>query len=102
MLYDLIDPLKTFCCVLYDCQSLLIVVQQVESFPLTLNTGTSQILLEAKDSNCLVLAANQELWVYSLKGDMLANFREHTMPITSICVVGWFLNCKSNKYHFTC
>ncbi|GAA6216413.1 F-box/WD repeat-containing protein 12 [Lates japonicus] len=61
-------------------------VQQVESFPLTLNTWSSPILLEAKDSNCLVLAANQELWVYSLKGTLLASFKEHTMPISSICV----------------
>ncbi|XP_044067958.1 F-box/WD repeat-containing protein 12 [Siniperca chuatsi] len=61
-------------------------VQQVESFPLTLNTRSSHILLEAKDSNCFVLAANLELWVYSLKGVLLATFKEHTMPISSICV----------------
>ncbi|KAM9351486.1 F-box/WD repeat-containing protein 12 [Symphorus nematophorus] len=61
-------------------------VQQVESFPLTLNTRSSDILLEAKDSNCLVLAADQTLWVYSLKGALLASFIEHTMPISSICV----------------
>ncbi|XP_026188732.1 F-box/WD repeat-containing protein 12 isoform X2 [Mastacembelus armatus] len=61
-------------------------VQQVESFSLTLNTRTSHIFLEAKDSNCLVLAADQELWVYSLKGALLATFKEHTMPISSICV----------------
>lgn len=56
-----------------------------------LNTWSSHILLEAKDSNCLVLAANQGLWVYSLKGALLASFKEHTMPISAICVVGWFL-----------
>ncbi|XP_059189888.1 F-box/WD repeat-containing protein 12 [Centropristis striata] len=61
-------------------------VQQVESFPLTLNSGSSQILLEAKDSNCLVLAAGPELRVFSLKGALLASFQEHTMPISSICV----------------
>uniref|UniRef100_UPI0037E78807 F-box/WD repeat-containing protein 12 n=1 Tax=Semicossyphus pulcher TaxID=241346 RepID=UPI0037E78807 len=60
-------------------------VQQVESFPLRLNRS-SNILLEAKDSNCLVLAAGQELMVYSLKGALLASFKDHTMPITSICV----------------
>ncbi|XP_056895811.1 F-box/WD repeat-containing protein 12 isoform X1 [Takifugu flavidus] len=59
-------------------------VQQVESF--TLNTSSSQILLEAKNSNCLLLAANQELLVYSLKGALLASFKEHTMPISSMCV----------------
>nr|XP_020466243.1 F-box/WD repeat-containing protein 12 [Monopterus albus] len=61
-------------------------VQQVESFPLTLNTWSPNIFLEARDSNCLVLAAGQELWVYSLKGALLASFKEHIMPISSICV----------------
>ncbi|XP_040920664.1 F-box/WD repeat-containing protein 12 [Toxotes jaculatrix] len=61
-------------------------VQQVESFPLTLNTWSSHILLEAKDSNCLALAAGQELWVYTLKGTLLASFKEHTMPISSLCL----------------
>lgn len=81
---------------------IFIVVQQVESFPLTLNTRSSQILLEAKDSNCVVLAADRELCVYSLKGAMLASFKDHTMPISSICVVGRFLIWNSNKCHFTC
>ncbi|KAK1898576.1 F-box/WD repeat-containing protein 12 [Dissostichus eleginoides] len=61
-------------------------VQQVESFPLTLNTRSSQVLLEAADSNCLVLAAGQGLYVYSLKGALIANFKEHTMSISSISV----------------
>ncbi|XP_047466042.1 F-box/WD repeat-containing protein 12 [Mugil cephalus] len=61
-------------------------VQQVESFPLTLNTWSSNILLEAKDSNCIVLAANEQLWVYSLKGALIANFKEHVMPISAIYV----------------
>lgn len=80
--------------------SLLIAVQQVESFPLTLSTRSSQILLEAKDSNCLVLAADQELRVYSLKGALLASFKDHTMPISSIYVVSWFLMCKTMKEIF--
>nr|XP_004546211.1 F-box/WD repeat-containing protein 12 [Maylandia zebra] len=63
-----------------------IIVQQVESFPLTLNALSSNILLAAKDSNCIVLAAGEQLWVYSLKGVMLASFKEHTLPISSICV----------------
>ncbi|KAM9855596.1 F-box/WD repeat-containing protein 12 [Aulostomus maculatus] len=61
-------------------------VQQVESFPLTLNTRSPNILLEAKDSNCIVLVADEHLWVYSLKGALLASFRDHTLPISSICV----------------
>lgn len=63
-----------------------VIVQQVESFPLALSTWSPQILLEAKDSNCIVLAAGKQLWVYSLKGALLADFTEHTMPISSICV----------------
>ncbi|XP_034067087.1 F-box/WD repeat-containing protein 12 [Gymnodraco acuticeps] len=61
-------------------------VQQVESFPLTLNSRYSKVLLEAADSNCLVLAAGRELYVYSLKGALIANFKEHTMSISSISV----------------
>ncbi|XP_053173768.1 F-box/WD repeat-containing protein 12 [Scomber japonicus] len=61
-------------------------VQQMESFLLTPDIRSSQILLEAKDSNCIVLAADQQLWVYSLKGALVASFKEHTMPISSISV----------------
>lgn len=68
--------------------NLPVTVQQVESF--TLNTSSAEILLEAKNSNCLVLTADQELLVYSLKGDLLASFRDHTRPISSMCVVGCF------------
>lgn len=82
-------------------KSPLVTVQQVESF--TLNTSSSQILLEAKNSNCLLLATNQELLVYSLKGALLASFKEHTMPISSMCVVGCFPPVTSwmvNSFHF--
>lgn len=58
----------------------------MESFPLTLDSRSSHILLEAKDSNCIVLAADQQLRVYSLKGALLASFKEHAMPISSISV----------------
>ncbi|XP_041860113.1 F-box/WD repeat-containing protein 12 [Melanotaenia boesemani] len=64
----------------------LILVQQVESFPLMLNNWSSEILLEAKSSNCIVLSAGEQLWVYSLKGALLASFKDHIMPISSICV----------------
>ncbi|XP_029011252.1 F-box/WD repeat-containing protein 12 [Betta splendens] len=60
-------------------------VQQVASFPLTLGPWSPRILLQANAGN-LVLAAEQELCVYSLQGALLASFREHTMPIASICV----------------
>nr|XP_040050252.1 F-box/WD repeat-containing protein 12 isoform X1 [Gasterosteus aculeatus aculeatus] len=61
-------------------------VQQVESFPLTLTSWSSRVLLAAKDSDVLVLAAGLQLRVYSLKGALLASFEEHTMPISSMCV----------------
>uniref|UniRef100_A0A3P9I0V3 Zgc:171857 n=1 Tax=Oryzias latipes TaxID=8090 RepID=A0A3P9I0V3_ORYLA len=61
-------------------------VQQVESFPLTLLSSESQILLEAKSSDCIVLAAGQQLCVYSLKGVLLTSFSDHILPISSICV----------------
>lgn len=61
-------------------------VQQVESFPLSLKVSHSPIHLEAKDSNCVVVAAGHELRVYSLKGALLASFKDHNMPISSICV----------------
>lgn len=66
-------------------------VQQVESFPLSLpSTSSNNILLEAKDSNSIVMAADCHLFLYSLKGALLASFKEHTMPITSLCVVRIF------------
>ncbi|KAM9750865.1 F-box/WD repeat-containing protein 12 isoform 1-T2 [Menidia menidia] len=61
-------------------------VQQVESFPLTLSTRSSKFLLEAKSTNCLVLAVDEQLLVYSLKGALLSSFKDHIMPISSICV----------------
>lgn len=82
-------------------------VQQVDSFALHfLSTRSQEILLEAKDSNCLVLAADQELRVYSLKGVLLASFKDHALPVTSVCAVGCTLtwsrvsNCIS--YMHTC
>lgn len=60
-------------------------VQQVESFCLT-HSSSSQILLKAKDSNCIVLAEGLQLCVYSLKGALLASFQDHTRPISALCV----------------
>ncbi|CAL8367645.1 unnamed protein product [Lota lota] len=61
-------------------------VQQVASCTLSLKCRASDILLEAKDSNTLVVAADQELWLYSLQGVCLASFKNHTEPISSISV----------------
>nr|XP_061803667.1 F-box/WD repeat-containing protein 12 [Nerophis lumbriciformis] len=60
-------------------------VQQVESFSLPMG-ASSNILLEAKDSNSIVMAVDKQLWMYSMKGSLLASFTEHMMPITSMCV----------------
>jgi len=72
-----------------------ILVQQVASFPLPLNRRASHVLLRAKDSACLVLAAGAELWVYSVTGALLASFKEHAMPISSVCVVGCVSSSRS-------
>lgn len=61
-------------------------VQQVESFALTPDIRASHILLKAKNSSTLVVSTDHGLWVYSLKGALIASFKDHTQPITSICV----------------
>ncbi|XP_059898742.1 F-box/WD repeat-containing protein 12 [Gadus macrocephalus] len=61
-------------------------VQQVASSTLRLKCRASDILLEAKDSSALVVAADQELWLFSLQGVCLASFKNHTEPISSISV----------------
>ncbi|XP_061908735.1 F-box/WD repeat-containing protein 12-like isoform X1 [Entelurus aequoreus] len=61
-------------------------VEQVASFPLELHTASSNILLEAKDSSVLVMAAEHRMWVYSLEGGLIASYQEHMKTITSMCV----------------
>ena len=68
-----------------------------------LKCRASDILLEAKDSSTLVVAADQELWLYSLQGVCLASFKNHNEPISSISVVRCILTrgivgAKANKY----
>lgn len=58
---------------------------QAKSFKLT-QVRSPQHLLQAKDSNCIVLAAGQQLFVYSLNGELLHSFSDHTMPISAIWV----------------
>ena len=67
--------------------SFTLLVQQVASSTLTLMCRASEILLEAKDSSTLVVAADMELWLYSLQGVCLASFKNHAQPISSISVV---------------
>ncbi|XP_056158133.1 F-box/WD repeat-containing protein 12 [Lampris incognitus] len=61
-------------------------VQTVESFTMPVNSSTSDVMLEAKDGNTLVVAADCQLCVYSLKGVLLSSFKDHTALISSICV----------------
>ncbi|XP_068187082.1 F-box/WD repeat-containing protein 12 isoform X3 [Antennarius striatus] len=61
-------------------------VQQVESFPVSLEVSPHRMILKASDSNRLVLVVDQELLVFSLKGDLLARFKDHTLRITSVHV----------------
>ncbi|KAK7878650.1 hypothetical protein WMY93_030486 [Mugilogobius chulae] len=62
-----------------------IIVNQVKSFSLT-QSSSSQLLLKAKDSHCIVLAAAHQLFVYSLSGELLQSFSDHTMPISAMWV----------------
>lgn len=62
-------------------------VEQVEKFELVFEGRTSDILLEGKGSSTLVVAAHRELKVYTVKGELICSFKDHTEPICSICVV---------------
>uniref|UniRef100_A0A8C7TDS8 Si:ch73-142c19.1 n=1 Tax=Oncorhynchus mykiss TaxID=8022 RepID=A0A8C7TDS8_ONCMY len=61
-------------------------VEQVEKFELVFEGRASDILLEGKGSSTLVVAAHRELKVYTVKGELLCSFKDHTEPICSICV----------------
>uniref|UniRef100_A0A4W5MTH8 Si:ch73-142c19.1 n=1 Tax=Hucho hucho TaxID=62062 RepID=A0A4W5MTH8_9TELE len=61
-------------------------VEQVEKFELVFEGRTSDILLEGKGSSTLVVAAHRELKVYTVKGELICSFKDHTEPICSICV----------------
>ncbi|XP_060793104.1 F-box/WD repeat-containing protein 12 isoform X2 [Neoarius graeffei] len=60
--------------------------QQVESFALDLNSWHSDIVLQAKGSGMVLLTDGNDLKVYTLKGELLSSFKEHSQPITSVCV----------------
>ncbi|KAI5612040.1 F-box/WD repeat-containing protein 12, partial [Silurus asotus] len=60
--------------------------QQIESFRLDLNARRSDVLLQAKGNNVLLLADGNVLKVYSVKGELISSFEEHLEPITSMCV----------------
>ncbi|KAI1892199.1 hypothetical protein AGOR_G00130860 [Albula goreensis] len=60
-------------------------VQQVESFQLATSRG-SDVLLQTRGSDTLVVAMANTLRVYTSKGVMLASFEDHTQPIAALCV----------------
>ncbi|KAM6978011.1 F-box/WD repeat-containing protein 12 [Aplochiton taeniatus] len=61
-------------------------VQQVESFQMALQNRASKVIMEARGGSALVVALDSSLMIYSLKGSLLASFKDHTEAITSICV----------------
>ncbi|KAJ8384179.1 hypothetical protein AAFF_G00207970 [Aldrovandia affinis] len=63
-----------------------IIVQQVESFQLGIRGRHSEVLLQTRGNDTLVVAMANTLRVYTLKGVMLTSFEDHTQPITALCV----------------
>ncbi|KAJ8016194.1 hypothetical protein DPEC_G00004660 [Dallia pectoralis] len=61
-------------------------VEPVAEFDVVFESGSSNILLEGKGSGTLIVAADRELRVYTLKGQLLCSFKDHVQPITSVCV----------------
>ncbi|KAJ8257218.1 hypothetical protein GJAV_G00183180 [Gymnothorax javanicus] len=63
-----------------------ILVQQVKTFPLADGGRRPDVLLETQGSDTLMVATGNTLKVYSLKGDLVASFEDHTEPIAALCV----------------
>lgn len=59
--------------------------QQVASFQIELRDRTN-LTLEAKGSNTLLVTDGNFLKVYTLTGDLVASFEDHIQPITALCV----------------
>ncbi|XP_051517478.1 F-box/WD repeat-containing protein 12-like [Myxocyprinus asiaticus] len=59
--------------------------QQVASFQVEMS-HRSDVILEARGSNTLLLTDGNHLKVYTLKGELVASFEDHIQPITSLCV----------------
>lgn len=60
--------------------------QQVESFKLELNQWHSDIILKAKGNSTILLTDSNDLKVYTIKGALIATFKDHTQPIISLFV----------------
>ncbi|XP_053500156.1 F-box/WD repeat-containing protein 12 isoform X3 [Ictalurus furcatus] len=60
--------------------------REVESFQLNLNTWHSDMVLQAKGSNMVLLTDGNDLNIYTVKGELISSFKEHLQPITSVCV----------------
>lgn len=59
--------------------------QQVASFQVDLN-HRSDVILQARGSSTVLLADRNHLKVYTIKGELVANFEDHLQPITALCV----------------
>ncbi|KAJ8265900.1 hypothetical protein COCON_G00149990 [Conger conger] len=62
-----------------------ILVQQVETFQLAVGTRQPDVLLQTQGSDTLLVATANTLRVYTLKGVLLASFKDHTQPIAALC-----------------
>ncbi|XP_017553743.1 F-box/WD repeat-containing protein 12 [Pygocentrus nattereri] len=60
--------------------------QQVESFKLDLSHSHSDMILQAKGNSTILVTDGNDLKVYTLKGALIANFKDHLQPIVSLCV----------------
>ncbi|XP_043080034.1 F-box/WD repeat-containing protein 12 isoform X2 [Puntigrus tetrazona] len=60
-------------------------VQQVASFQVALSHH-SDVILEAKGSSTLLVTDGNHLKVYTLKGELVASFEDHSQPVTALCV----------------
>lgn len=68
-------------------RSVHVSAREVESFRLNLNTWHSDMVLQAKGSNMVLLTDGNDLNIYTVKGELISSFKEHLQPITSVCVV---------------
>ncbi|XP_030625437.1 F-box/WD repeat-containing protein 12 [Chanos chanos] len=63
--------------------------QPVESFALGLTRSNSDLILHTKGNSTIVVADANHLKVYTMKGALIATFKDHTLPITSLCMDGF-------------
>uniref|UniRef100_A0A8C1AZ53 Si:ch73-142c19.1 n=3 Tax=Cyprinus carpio TaxID=7962 RepID=A0A8C1AZ53_CYPCA len=59
--------------------------QQVASFQVALS-HRSDVILEARGSSTLLVTDGNHLKVYTIKGELITSFEDHSQPITALCV----------------